>query len=411
MRTEMLIAGMTCYQFFGYFLVYSFIGWVVEVAYHAVTQGKVVNRGFLAGPVCPVYGFGALLVFGVIDLAAGVEVGEMGQANAGLIFLCGMVLASAVEFLGGWGLYHAFHARWWDYRDKPFNLGGYICLEFSIYWGIGALMIVRILHPVLDRFIVGLVPERWGWPLMVFLYAVYCADSVVTILIVMGLNKHLAELDALRASMRIVSNELSERIGEGTLDSMQRIDESRVQAALTRAELRDAVEERRAGTEREIARRKAEADLRRQAREEENARWRKSWEAEADRLRDSFEEDHARRRETWEEETARLRNALEDGRSRRREVMEARTRELRAALEKGRLFGPRRILKAFPRLSYDANALNDLLREMREEINGKPGMHENKYGVPQDTGESGICDKSRFREEVSGQNAGNAESP
>jgi uncharacterized membrane protein len=123
---------MTLYQIGWYFVMYSFLGWVVEVAYHAVTQGKVVNRGFLSGPVCPVYGFGMLFVFGVIDLVSGTTVSGVARANAGVIFVCGMVLASAVEFIGGWALYHAFHARWWDYRGKPFNLGGYICLEFSI---------------------------------------------------------------------------------------------------------------------------------------------------------------------------------------------------------------------------------------------------------------------------------------
>ena len=103
-----MIAGMTFYEIFAYFLVYSFIGWVVEVAYHAVTLGKVVNRGFLNGPVCPVYGVGMVLVFAVIDLAAGTSVGGIGQANAGIVFLAGMVLASTVEFIGGWGLYHIF---------------------------------------------------------------------------------------------------------------------------------------------------------------------------------------------------------------------------------------------------------------------------------------------------------------
>ena len=69
MGSGIMIAGMTLYQIGWYFVMYSFLGWVVEVAYHAVTQGKVVNRGFLSGPVCPVYGFGMLFVFGCSFLA------------------------------------------------------------------------------------------------------------------------------------------------------------------------------------------------------------------------------------------------------------------------------------------------------------------------------------------------------
>lgn len=320
MEYGIMAAGMTLYQISWYFVMYSFLGWVVEVAYHAVTQGKVVNRGFLSGPVCPIYGFGALLIFGVIDLVSGTTASEIASANAGVIFVCGMVLASTVEFIGGWALYHAFHARWWDYRGKPFNLGGYICLEFSIYWGLGALLVIRILHPVVDRFSAGLFPEKWGWFLIAFLYAAYIADSVVTIMIVMGLNKKMAELDQLHARMRIVSDDLSERIGTRTLESMQHIDEGRVQAALARAEFRDAVEEKKAETEKEIARFKAE-------KEAESAR--------------------------------------------RRQEMEQRMQQLRTSLTKGSLFGPRRIFKAFPGLTYDFENYDIIMSEVREEIDKK----------------------------------------
>ena len=320
MGPGIMIAGMTLYQIGWYFVMYSFLGWVVEVAYHAVTQGKVVNRGFLSGPVCPVYGFGMLFVFGVIDLVSGTTVSGVASANAGVIFVCGMVLASAVEFIGGWALYHAFHARWWDYRGKPFNLGGYICLEFSIYWGLGALLVIRILHPVVDRFSAGLFPEKWGWLVIAFLYTAYVADSVVTIMIVMGLNKKLAELDRLRAGMRIVSDDLSERIGTRTLESMQHIEEGRVQAALARAEIRDAVEEKKAETEKEIARFKAEKEAE---------------------------------------------SAL------RHEEIEQRIQQLRASLSKGRFFGPRRIFKAFPGLTYDFENYDTIMNQVREDIDRK----------------------------------------
>ena len=344
-----MIAGMTFYEIFAYFLVYSFIGWVVEVAYHAVTLGRVVNRGFLNGPVCPVYGVGMVLVFAVIDLAAGTSVGGIGQANAGIVFLAGMILASTVEFIGGWGLYHIFHARWWDYRKKPFNLGGYVCLEFSIYWGLGALLVTRVLHPVVDRFSAGLVPEKWGWPLMAVLYLVYFADAVVTVLIVLGLNKRLAELDRLQASMRIVSDDLSERIGTRTLESMQRLDEGRVQAALARAELRDAVEERREETEKELALRKAEAEARNEQLRESAA---------------AFVEDVR----TAAEASARAR--AEENRRRRRE-MEERAAQLRAAIRKHRVFGARRLMKAFPALSWEKETYDEIMKDLREEIYGE----------------------------------------
>lgn len=317
MTAQMSFAGMTLYELFWYFLMYSLIGWAVEVVYHVVTLGKIINRGFLAGPVCPVYGFGMSAVFAVIDTIAGTRVNEIGRVNAWIVFFCGMILASAVEYIAGWGLYKAFHARWWDYRNKPFNIGGFICLEFSIFWGIGALLVIRIVHPIVDGVSAGLIPEKWGWPILAVLYAVYLADFVVTVLIVLGLNKRLAELDQLRASMRIVSDDLSERIGRSTLDSMQLIDEGRVQAALARAELRDAVEEQKVKTEREFAKKRAQIEL-------------------------------------------------------------GQEQLIIAALSRGRLFGPGRLLKAFPALSFDSATYDEIIKEVREEIFGPANEKQNR---------------------------------
>ena len=123
---------MTYFQICLYFLVYSFGGWVVEVIFHAVALGKVINRGFLNGPVCPVYGFGVLSVFALLNT---IQSGGH-QMSEGMIFVFGFVLATAVELIAGWLLDVCFHARWWDYSDKPLNFHGYICLEFSLIWGL-----------------------------------------------------------------------------------------------------------------------------------------------------------------------------------------------------------------------------------------------------------------------------------
>ena len=103
---------MTYYQICWYFLVYSFGGWVVEVIFHAVTLGKVINRGFLNGPVCPVYGFGVISVFAMINTLQSSGY----QMSDGMIFIFGVILATVVELIAGWLLDVCFHARWWDYR-------------------------------------------------------------------------------------------------------------------------------------------------------------------------------------------------------------------------------------------------------------------------------------------------------
>ena len=118
---------MTFYDLLWYFTIYSFLGWCSEVIFATVTTGKFVNRGFLNGPVCPIYGFGMVLVLAILT-----PVQQSGLA----LFFGGMILASALELAGGWALKKIFHTTWWDYSDQPFNLGGYICLKFSLAWGV-----------------------------------------------------------------------------------------------------------------------------------------------------------------------------------------------------------------------------------------------------------------------------------
>ena len=134
-----MICGMTYYQICWYFLIYSFGGWALEVVYHAVACGKVINRGFLNGPVCPVYGFGVLSVFAMMNTFQGSGY----QLNDGMIFLFGVILATAVELIAGWLLDVCFHARKY----------------FSLLWNITLL---RTRHPL------------WaGWSLPYFMHCIW----------------------------------------------------------------------------------------------------------------------------------------------------------------------------------------------------------------------------------------------
>ena len=230
-----MIAGNSYYHIFQYFLIYSFLGWCTEVAYAAVCEGRVVNRGFLNGPVCPIYGFGILAVFGAINTGLSRFGTGSSYTNLLLIFMCGMALTTMIELLGGWALDKIFHARWWDYSDRPFNFHGYICLQFSLLWGIGIVLVVEVLHPLIAATFDRILPETVGWPLMYFLYIVYAADTMLSVMIMVGLNKRLAELDEMQKKMRVVSNTLSDGIGRSALGTAQYIGEAKVQAALAKA--------------------------------------------------------------------------------------------------------------------------------------------------------------------------------
>ena len=226
------------YTILEYFLVFSFLGWCVEVAYQAVSKGLVVNRGFLNGPVCPIYGFGVLAVFFLLQITGE---GEFYEQNALKVFLFGVVLATAVELFGGWILDKAFHP---------------------------------MLSSVLER-----IPQNIGWALIGIFSVTYIADFAVSVSVMIGLNKRMAEIDEMQRRMRIVSNELSNQIGTRTLETKQRVDDAKVQASLAgaeaiehisaaRTEAREAIETGKAETLAQMAASRAELTAKRKALEE-----------------------------------------------------------------------------------------------------------------------------------------------
>ncbi len=226
---------MIIYNYCWFLLIYSFIGWIIEVIYQAVVKGKLLNRGFLNGPVCPVYGFGmsaVLFFYQTINID-----------NVFIVFLEGIILTTAIELFAGFILDKFFHARWWDYSKMPFNLNGYICLAFSIIWGLAVVFAVKIAHPAIYNITVANIPTKYGYPILFVLYFVLITDTIVTTLILIGLNKKLKELDEISSSIRIISNRMSSRIGENSLKTAQNIQETRVQAALAKAEAHDRLDD------------------------------------------------------------------------------------------------------------------------------------------------------------------------
>ena len=207
------------------FMIYSLLGWGIEVVYHAVTLGAVVNRGFLNGPVCPVYGCGVICVLGVIK-KAGESMGYSGNietASPAVLFVVGITFATAVELIAGAALDKLFHARWWDYSREKFNFKGYICLRFSIIWGLIIAFVLRVIHPGIQS-IVGLIPAGIGLIVLIIIYIVFVTDIILTTLAVLKLNKQLDALDELQKSILLISEGMSEVIGTGTIKTVEKLE-------------------------------------------------------------------------------------------------------------------------------------------------------------------------------------------
>lgn len=161
-----IIFGRDVYHVVMWFLTYSILGWIVESAYMSVCNRKWTNRGFSRGPFCPIYGVGALTVYFILYPYS---------HNKVLLFILGAVLATLIEWTTAKIMQKVFGEIWWDYKDKPFNYKGILCLESTIAWGFYTLILFGILQKTVERIVNG-IPRGLGEKLGIFIIIVYLLD-------------------------------------------------------------------------------------------------------------------------------------------------------------------------------------------------------------------------------------------
>lgn len=130
------------------FFFYSAAGWFIESLYRSIGEKRIINSGFLTGPMCPIYGTGALVMT--------VFLYNPFKDNLLLVFLLGMVLCDIVEYVTSVLMEVLFHARWWDYTYEFLNIKGRICLKHTLYWGIVSVSFVKLIHPHVDKILMEL---------------------------------------------------------------------------------------------------------------------------------------------------------------------------------------------------------------------------------------------------------------
>lgn len=167
-----------------YFSVYSVLGWMCEVVYCSAAQKKLVRRGFLAGPYCPIYGFGAVAVLALIS--------PLAQRLSGIpaVFLLAVFITSALEYLTSFLMEKIFSMRWWDYSHMKFNIKGRICLLNSVLFGLLSLFLLYVLHPIVSGFVGGLSVGTLKGLSSLFV-AVFLIDLLTTLNDVYKLNEKL----------------------------------------------------------------------------------------------------------------------------------------------------------------------------------------------------------------------------
>lgn len=170
---------LTFKNIFFLFIFYSIVGWALEVIYTLFTDHKLVNRGFLIGPYCPIYGFGCVLI---TILLWGSKEDFPG------LFLKSVLICSVLEYFTSYLMEKMFKYRWWDYSNKRFNINGRICLETMVPFGLGACLIDRIINPFLFK-ILGYMNNTLSTVLFIVLLTIVLVDVVFSIIFVSKISK------------------------------------------------------------------------------------------------------------------------------------------------------------------------------------------------------------------------------
>lgn len=201
------------------FFIYAFIGWLWETVYCSLKAGKFVYRGFLIGPYCPIYGFGILGVLYFLDPF---------KQNIVLLYILSTILVTILEYLTSYGLEKLFHASWWDYKDVPMNLNGRVALPVSLFWGIGCVLIVRVIHPKVILF-EGFLAKHFGLVLPIILLIMITSDLIYTLINMQAFKK--------------VTTQLSTAVDERKEELAAKLNEKRTEFSSNLSELKESISE------------------------------------------------------------------------------------------------------------------------------------------------------------------------
>ena len=232
------------------FFFYCFCGWVWESCYVSLCQRHWVNRGFLHGPLLPIYGSGAIIIlFATIPVADDLR----------LVWLLGMMAATALEYVTGDVMERIFKVRYWDYSKQKFNLNGHICLSSSIAWGFFSILLVRFIHPPIARLLAA-VPALLVDPLAHVLTVAFTVDAVRSVQAALDLREVLTRLAEENEDLRRLAKR-AEVVSAFAEEDLRRLWE---RAEEEKRRIEDGLQERRQA-QLEKRRERVEANFRRRA--------------------------------------------------------------------------------------------------------------------------------------------------
>jgi cardiolipin synthase len=189
---DIKIFGLDFFHIFYNFTIYSFLGWIYESTLVSITKKTWINRGFLNGPIIPIYGAGATMVYMVF---------WQYRNQYLLIFAGGMILATLLEYITSLGMELLFHAKWWDYSTKKFNVNGRICLSVSLFWGILSLVMTELLQPAMVK-LLDAIPKVFGEYAGYVIFTLLLTDTTITVVHTLKLDMVLSDLQRLKTEFQ-----------------------------------------------------------------------------------------------------------------------------------------------------------------------------------------------------------------
>lgn len=198
------------------FYLYCMLGWCFESTVVSVGQRRLVNRGFLRGPMLPIYGFGAVILLHVsLPL----------KQHPVWLYLASMIAATVFEYIVGVVMEKIFKVKYWDYSKQRFQFQGYICLRSSLCWGFLGLILTSVIHPPIEKLVLGL-PFIGLIVIDVLFSATFISDVIVSVRSALDLAKVLEELDRLREQGAELRQQLSETALVGLTNLSYRVEEA-----------------------------------------------------------------------------------------------------------------------------------------------------------------------------------------
>ena len=215
-----------------YFL-YSGLGWTVESTYRSLgetyrarkttKEKKIINSGFLNGPICPIYGAGAM-IFEILLSPF--------KKHWWAVMLLGMVFADTMEYVTSVLMEKLFHARWWDYSEEFMNLHGRICLKHTIYWAVFSLLYVYMVAPIYD-YLISFVPQHIRNIALAVIFVIFIVDFYFTLMAALNLQKIVRKMEGLRTNLLIAGDYVKAAAGTIKGSTLAKYDEFRDTVAST----------------------------------------------------------------------------------------------------------------------------------------------------------------------------------